>query len=85
MLFNIQLFEYILSIIYKLQNRDNMREKIPCRNKFLLLDIRKPLCRRLSPFKLKHLDAGCEMPTGTNPPEVPKTRESAAGCRVGLP
>lgn len=29
---------------------------------------------------LKHLDAGCEAPTGSmNPPEVPKTSESAAG------
>lgn len=48
----------------------------------------KPLCRRLSPFaraELKHLDSGCEMPTGMNPPEVPKTRESAADCRVGPP
>lgn len=63
-----------------------MWEEMPCRNK--ALDMRKPLCRRLSPFaraELKHLDAGCEMPTGMNPPEVPKTRESAAGCRVGLP
>jgi len=39
---------------------------------------------------LKHLDAGCETPAGgMNPPEVPKTRESAAGrwirASVGWP